>query len=283
MGLIPVLLGISVLIFTITRIVPADPALLMLGERATPEARAQLRQQMGLDEPLFINLAAVRETANPLALFDSQYFHFVGGMLRGDLGQSYFTRSDVLQSLLQRFPATIELTLAAMLFAVVLGVPAGVIAALRRGKAVDTIVLFVALSGVSLPVFWLAIILINLFAVSLGWLPSTGRLDLILSLDFEPVTGLYVFDALLQGKPRVALSALEHLVLPGITLGTIPMAVVVRMTRSAMLDALGQDYVRTAEAKGLAARRVVSKHALRNALPPVVTVVGLSFGSLLSG
>ena len=283
LSLLPVLLGISVLVFTITRVVPADPALLMLGERATPEARAELRQQMGLDQPLFFNVAAVRESANPLALFDSQYFAFVGALLRGDLGRSYFTRSDVLDSLLQRFPATIELTLAAMTFAVLLGVPAGVLAALRRGRTADTVVLFVALSGVSLPVFWLAIILINLFAVSLGWLPSTGRLDLILSLDFEPVTGLYVFDALLQGKPRVALSALEHLVLPGITLGTIPMAVVVRMTRSAMLEALGQDSVRTAEAKGLAARRVVSKHALRNALPPVVTVVGLSFGSLLSG
>lgn len=283
LGLIPVLLGISVLVFVITRVVPADPALLMLGERATPEARAELRQRLGLDQPLFFNVAAFADSGNPLALFDSQYFLFVGSLLRGDLGRSYFTRSDVLESLLQRFPATIELTLAAMAFAVLLGVPAGVLAALHRGRTVDTVVLFLALSGVSLPVFWLAIMLINVFAVNLGWLPSTGRLDLITSLDFRPITGLYVLDALLQGKPQVARSALEHLVLPGITLGTIPMAVVVRMTRSAMLEALGQDYVRTAEAKGLSSWGVVMKHALRNALPPVVTVVGLSFGSLLSG
>lgn len=283
LGLVPVLLGISLLIFSITRIIPADPALLMLGERATPEARAELRQQMGLNEPLFFNLAAARESGNVLDLFNSQYLVYLGGILRGDLGKSYFTRSDVLGSLLKRFPATIELTLTAMLFALLVGIPAGIFSALRRGTVFDTVIMFVALSGVSLPVFWLAIILINVFAVNLGWLPSTGRLDLVTGLDLKPVTGLYVLDALLQWKPAIAFSALEHLILPGITLGTIPMVIVVRMTRSAMLEALSQDYIRTAAAKGLAWSKVVSKHALRNALPPVITVIGLSFGSLLSG
>ena len=283
LGLIPVLFGISVLIFTVNRVIPADPALVMLGERATPEARAELRQRMGLDDPLFFNLNGVKATGSLLSLFDSQYFHYAGGILRGDLGKSYFTRSDVTANLLKRFPATLELTLTAMFFALLVGIPAGVLSALHRGSVLDTIITFIAVSGVSIPVFWLAIILINTFAVNLGWLPSTGRLDLITGLDLKPLTGLYVLDGLLRGKPHIALSALEHLVLPGLTLGTIPTVIVVRMTRSAMLEALAQDYVRTATAKGLSHAKVVIKHALRNALPPVVTVIGLSFGSLLSG
>ena len=281
LGLIPVLIGISLLVFTLTRIIPADPALLILGERSSPEARARLQTQLGLDRPLFFNPAGVAETGDPRAFFDSQYFSFVGGALTGDLGRSYFTRIDVRAGLTQRFPATFELAIVAMIFALVIGIPAGVIAALYRGTFVDTLMMIFALSGVSFPVFWLAIILIYIFAVNLGWLPPSGRLDV--SLNLQPVTGFYVIDGLLRGRPDISWDALRHLVLPGIALGTIPLAIVVRMTRSAMLEVLGQDYVRTAKAKGLRPHLVVNKHALRNALLPVVTVVGLSFGSLLSG
>jgi len=281
LGLVPVLIGISLLVFTLTRVIPADPALLILGERSTPEARARLQEQLGLNEPLFFNPAAVAATGTPMSLFDSQYFNFVGGALSGDLGRSYFTRIDVRDGLSQRFPATFELAVVAMIFALVIGIPAGVIAALYRGTAIDTLLMIGALSGVSFPVFWLAIILIYIFAVNLGWLPPSGRLDVALS--FQPVTGFYILDGLLRGRLDVVWDALRHLVLPGIALGTIPLAIVVRMTRSSMLEVLGQDYVRTAKAKGLRQRLVVNKHALRNALLPVVTVVGLSFGTLLSG
>lgn len=281
-GLLPVLFGISLLVFTLTRVIPADPALLLLGERATPEARELLREQLGLNEPLFLNPGAVLETGNPFRLLDAQYFHFIGNALRGDLGQSFFTQISVVDGLTQRFPATFELTVTAILFALIVGIPAGVIAALNRGRALDTALMFGALSGVSFPVFWLAIILIYIFTVNLGWLPSIGRLDVSIR-GFEPLTGMYVLDGLLRGRPDVSWDAFKHLILPGVALGTIPLAIVVRMTRSSMLDVLGQDYVRTARAKGLMRRVVVNKHALRNALLPVVTVVGLSFGSLLSG
>ena len=265
LGLIPVLVGISLLVFSLTRIIPADPALLMLGERSTPEARERLREEMGLNRPLPV-----------------QYAEFAWGAVRGDLGQSYLTRINVRQGLAERFPATFELTVVAMLFALVIGIPAGVLAALNRGTLLDTALMVGALSGVSFPVFWLAIILIYIFAVNLQWLPPGLRLDVSLR-NFAPVTGFYVLDGFLRGQPNVSVNALKHLVLPGIALGTIPLAIVVRMTRSSMLEVLGQDYVRTARAKGLVRRIVVNKHALRNALLPVVTVVGLSFGALLSG
>jgi peptide/nickel transport system permease protein len=263
-GLIPVLFGISLLVFTITRVIPADPALLLLGERASTESRAELREELGLNRPL-----------------PEQYLEFAWGALRGDLGRSYFTRIDVRDGLLQRFPATLELTLMAMFFAIVLGIPLGIIAALNRGTLIDTAVMVFALSGVSFPVFWLAIILIYVFSVNLGWLPSTGRLAADIS--FQPITGLYVLDGLLRGQWAISWNALSHLILPGVALGTIPVAIVVRMTRAAMLEVLGQDYVRTAHAKGVKRRVVINKHALRNALLPVITVIGLSFGSLLSG
>ncbi len=264
LGLIPVLLGISLLIFGITRAVPGDPATILLGQRATEEARERLRQDLGLDQPLPV-----------------QYVSFVSRALQGDLGRSIYSRIPVRESLLLRFPATLELALTAMLFSLLVGIPAGILAALRRGSLIDTGIMFVALAGVSFPVFWLAIIFIYIFAVNLGVLPPSGRLSQ--SLSFQPVTGLYVLDGLLRGRPEVSWNALRHLVLPALALSTIPTAIVVRMTRSAMLEVLSQDYIRTASAKGLARFRVVNKHALRNALLPVVTVVGLSFGSLLSG
>ena len=281
LGLIPVLVGISLLVFTLTRIIPADPALLILGERSTPEAQARLREQLGLNEPLFFNTEAFTETGAPGSLFDSQYFNFVGGALTGDLGRSYFTRIDVRDGLVQRFPATFELAVTAMILAICIGVPAGVIAALYRGTFVDTLMMIGALSGVSFPVFWLAIILIYIFSINLGWLPPSQRLDV--SLSFQPITGMYVLDGLLRGRPDVSWNALKHLVLPGIALGTIPLAIVVRMTRSAMLEVLGQDYIRTAKAKGLQRSLVVNKHALRNALLPVVTLSVCRSGRFFRG
>lgn len=280
-GLIPVLFGISLLVFSIVRMVPGDPAQIMLGQRATPEALERLRETLHLNDPLFFNPQAVADGRSPLALFDSQYFNFVGDVLRGDLGTSIFSLIPVSESLSRRFPATLELTLVAMLFALVVGIPAGVLAALRRGTLLDTGVMIGAVSGVSFPVFWLAIILIYVFAVNLQWLPPSGRLDP--TRQFDPITGLYVLDGFLRLRFDVVWDALRHLILPAIALGSIPLAIVVRMTRSSMLEVLSQDYVRTANAKGLARSIVVNKHALRNALLPVVTVIGLSFGSLLSG
>jgi ABC-type dipeptide/oligopeptide/nickel transport system permease component len=281
LGLVPVLVGVTLLIFAITRVIPGDPAVAMLGQRSSPELRERLRNDLGLDRPLWLNLEAVRESGRAVDIFDSQYFGYMAGLLRGDLGRSIYSRIPVAESLAVRFPATVELTLFAMLFAVVIGIPAGVWAALRRGTAADTAVMTIALSGVSFPVFWLAIILIYVFAVNLQWLPPSHRLSPTLA--FQPITGFYVLDALLKGHWATVVDALRHLVLPAIALGTIPLAIVVRMTRSSMLEVLGQDYVRTARSKGLVERVVVRKHALRNALLPVVTVIGLSFGTLLSG
>ena len=281
LGLIPVLVGVTLLIFFLTRVIPGDPATAMLGQRAAPNLLERLRNDLGLDRPLFVNTAEFRETGDVRSLFDSQYFDYMGGLLRLDMGRSIYTLIPITQSLGNRFPATFELTLFAMAFAVLFGVPAGVFAATRRGSLADTSIMIVALSGVSFPVFWLAIIMIYLFAVVLGWLPPSGRLSIQLSID--RITGMYVLDALLTANWRAAWDALKHMIMPAIALGTIPLAIVVRMTRSAMLDVLGQDYVRTARSKGLAEDRVVRKHALRNAMLPVITVIGLSFGALLSG
>lgn len=281
LGLVPVLFGISLLVFTITRIIPADPALLLLGQRATPEARDRIREQLGLNRPLFFNFEELQETGNLASLFDTQYFDFAIGALQGDLGQSIFSRIDVLAGLAIRFPATFELAMMAMLFALIFGIPLGVLAALKRGTPTDTGLMIVALSGVSFPVFWLAIILIYIFSVNLGWLPPGGRISV--SYIFDPITGFFLLDTLLQGRFELFWDVAKHLILPSIALGTIPLAIVVRMTRSSMLEVLGQDYVRTAKAKGLMQRVIVNKHALRNALLPVVTVIGLSFGALLSG
>lgn len=280
LGLLPVLFGVSLLVFSIPRLVPGDPATIMLGERSSAAQRERLREELGLNKPMFLNFSSLTEDGEG-GLFDSQYFDFVGGIFRGDLGSSIFTYIPVRDGIAQRFPATFELAVVAIIFAVIIGVPAGVIAALKRGTVVDTGIMFAALAGVSFPVFWLAIILIYAFAVNLSWLPSSGRIGV--SQEVIRTTGLYVLDGIIQGRWDFVKDALRHLVLPGIAVGTIPLAIVVRMTRSAMLEVMGQDYIRTARSKGLARRVVVQKHALRNALLPVITVIGLSFGTLLSG
>jgi peptide/nickel transport system permease protein len=265
-GLIPVLLGISILVFAFVRAIPGDPARVMLGERATEEAVQQIREDMGLNRPL-----------------PEQYLKYMGGLLRGDLGTSIFSQIPVADDMKRRFPATLELSLAAMLFALLIGVPLGILAAVRRNSAVDNVAMAIALVGVSMPVFWLGMILKFIFSISTKTFPPSARISDLLSFSFVPITNLYVLDGILRLNFTVVWDALLHLVMPAVALGTIPMAIVARMTRSSMVEVLSQDYVRTAKAKGLVQRTVVWKHALRNAMLPVITVVGLSFGGLLSG
>ncbi len=277
LGLIPVLLGISFLIFTVLRLIPGDPALAMLGERATPQQLAQIRAQLGLDKELFFDFSGERN------VFDTQYFNFMRQLLTGDLGTSIVRKTDVRTELGQRFPATVELTLAALLIATIVGMTIGMVAALRRGSLLDAGSTILALIGVSIPIFWLGLMMQYLFAVNLGWLPVSQRLDTQFSRGFQGVTGLYVLDGLLLGQPNLSWNAIKHLAMPALALSTVPMAIIARMTRSAMLEVLSQDYVRTAKAKGLHDRVVIVRHALRNALLPVVTIIGLQLGGLLSG
>jgi peptide/nickel transport system permease protein len=265
-GLIPVLLGISILVFAFVRAIPGDPARVMLGERATEEAVQQIREDMGLNRPLL-----------------EQYLKYMGGILRGDLGTSIFSQIPVADDMKRRFPATLELSLAAMLFALLVGVPLGILAAVQRNSAVDNVAMAVALIGVSMPVFWLGMILKFIFSISTKVFPPSARISDLLSFSFEPITNMYILDGLLRLNFVVVWDAMLHLVMPAVALGTIPMAIIARMTRSSMVEVLSQDYVRTAKAKGLVQRTVVWKHALRNAMLPVITVVGLSFGGLLSG
>jgi dipeptide transport system permease protein len=262
---IPTFLGITFLSFFLIRLVPGDPIEVRVGERGiSPERLTQLRAELGLDRPLW-----------------RQFADYVGDVLTGDLGTSLVTKNPVLSEFLALFPATVELSLFAIVFAVVLGLPAGILAAARRGSALDHGVMGISLGGYSMPIFWWALLLILLFSVTLGWTPVSGRLSVMYYV--EPVTGFLLVDTLLSDEPEAFWSALHHLVLPGVVLGTIPLAVIARMTRSSMLEVLGEDYIRTARAKGLGGLRVVGVHALRNALIPVVTVIGLQVGTLLGG
>ena len=257
--------GITVFAFGLIHMIPGDPVTLMFGERnVDPAQLADLRARLGLDRPLI-----------------AQYGLYVWRALHGDLGQSLATHDSVMREFLTYFPATMELAVSAMLLAIMLGVPAGIIAALRRGGTTDYSVMGLALTGYSMPIFWWAILLILLFSVTLGVTPVSGRVDI--AYDIPPVTGFMLIDSLLSDDPGAFRSAVSHLILPAVALGTIPLAVIARMTRSAMLEVLNEDYVRTARAKGLSPLRVVGLHALRNALIPVITVIGLQVGSLFSG
>jgi peptide/nickel transport system permease protein len=277
LGLLPVLFGISFLVFMLLRLIPGDPAVAILGERSTPQQRQQLREQLGLNKPMLLDVSG---EGNP---FDSQYFTFMGNLLRGDLGTSITRKTDVSGELRAFFPATVELSLAALAIAVIVGVGAGILAATRRGSIFDAGTMGVALFGVSMPIFWLGLMFQYFFGVWLGWLPISQRVESDLVRGFQGVTGLYTIDGLLRGRPDITLNALKHLILPSVALATVPLAIIARMTRSAMLEVLSQDYVRTAWAKGLRDRTVVIRHAFKNALLPVVTVVGLQLGLLLSG
>jgi len=263
--LIPILLGLTLLVFIFTRLLPGDPATTLLGERATPENIARVRESLGLDRPL-----------------PEQYLQYMGGLLQGDLGRSFITNRDVVDSFLQRFPATIELSVTAMLFAVVVGIPLGMLTAKRRGTWIDSAGTIVSLIGISIPIFFLGLMLKWLFAIQFPILPGSGRIDL--AEYFIPnVTNFMTIDALLAGEPGGFVDALLHLVLPGLALGTIPLAVIMRITRASVVDVLNEDYVRTAHAKGLKEPVVDGRHILRNALLPVVTVIGLQTGLLLGG
>jgi dipeptide transport system permease protein len=262
---VPAFIGVTLLTFALIHLIPGDPVELMAGERGIDAARhAELRAQFGFDKPLMI-----------------QYWDYIAGVLSGDLGRSIVPREPVIREFLTLFPATIELSFCAMLFAVCLGLPAGVIAAVRRGSAFDHSVMAASLTGYSMPIFWWGLLLILLFSVTLGWTPVSGRISALYWI--EPHTGFMLIDSLLSEDEGAFRSALSHLILPSIVLGTIPLAVIARMTRSSMLEVLREDYVRTARAKGLAPFDVVMIHALRNALIPVVTVIGLQVGHLLAG
>jgi len=263
--LIPTFFGVTLLTFALIRLIPGDPVEVMMGERRVdPQMHAEAMHRLGLDKPLY-----------------QQYFDYIGNLAQGNLGESLRSRVGVWDEFLTLFPATLELSVAAMLFATVFGVLAGIIAALRRGTTVDHGVMGVALTGYSMPIFWWGLLLIMLFSVQLGWTPVSGRLDLL--YDIPPRTGFMLIDTLLSDEPGAFVDALTHLILPAIVVATLPLAVIARMTRSAMLEVLREDYVRTARAKGLSPARVVFVHALRNALIPVLTVLGLQVGSLLSG
>ncbi|HEY2620317.1 MAG TPA: ABC transporter permease subunit [Acetobacteraceae bacterium] len=257
--------GITVFAFALIHLIPGDPVMLMFGERnVDPAQLADLRAQLGIDRPMIV-----------------QYGLYVWRALHGDLGTSLATHDSVMDEFLTHFPATVELAVSAMLLAVLIGVPLGIIAALFRGSTTDYSVMGIALTGYSMPIFWWAILLILLFSVTLGLTPVSGRIDI--AYDIQPVTGFMLIDSLLSEDSGAFRSALSHLILPAVALGTIPLAVIARMTRSAMLEVLSEDYVRTARAKGLSPLRVVGLHALRNALIPVITVVGLQVGSLFGG
>jgi dipeptide transport system permease protein len=262
---VPTLFAISLLLFVAIRMVPGDPIEVRTGERGiAPERHAMLLHQYGMDQPLW-----------------RQFLRYMGQLVQGDFGVSIVTSEPVLKEFLTLFPATVELALCAILFAILLGVPAGVIAAVKRGGIVDHALMGVALTGFSMPIFWWGLLLILFVSVQLGWTPVSGRIDLVYY--FDPVTGFMLIDSLLSGQEGAFASAVSHLILPSIVLGTIPLAIFARMTRSSMLEVLGEDYVRTARAKGLSPWRVTGLHALRNALIPVVTVIGLQIGNFLAG
>jgi dipeptide transport system permease protein len=265
---VPTFLGIILLTFTLIRLVPGDPVEVRVGERGiSEERRAELLHEMGLDRPLYV-----------------QFFDYVGDVLQGDLGVSIITQRPVMDEFLALFPATLELAFFAIIFATAIGLPAGVLAAVKRSSVYDHTVMGTSLTGYSMPIFWWGLLLQLLFSVSLGWTPVAKRL----SDDFfvDEVTGFMLIDTLLSDDPMnegAFFNALQHLILPTIVLGTVPIAVIARMTRSAMLEVLGEDYIRTAKAKGLGVWRIVAVHALRNALIPVVTVIGLQVGTLMGG
>jgi peptide/nickel transport system permease protein len=261
---VPVLLGVSILVFGFIHLIPGDPALTMLGERATPQKVAEVRQRLGLDKPIY-----------------QQYLIYLGRVVRGDLGISIVRGDPVARDLLRRFPATVELATSAILLALALGVPIGIVSAVWRNSMIDSASRVWALVGVSMPIFWLGVMLAWVFGVQLGWLPTGFRLDS--ATDFRPWSNFVILDALLQRNWEAFGDAARHLVLPAVALATIPLAVIARMTRASMLEVLSRDYIRTAEAKGLPQVAVILRHALRNALLPVMTVVGLQIGRLLAG
>ncbi len=265
---IPTFIGITLLTFAFVHMIPGDPVTIMAGERGiSAERHAQVMGEMGLDKPLY-----------------QQYFRYVNGVLHGDLGISLKSRIAVWDEFVPRFKATLELGICAMLFAIAVGIPVGVLAAVKRGSIFDHTAVGISLTGYSMPIFWWGIMLIMLVSVQWDLTPVSGRVsDTVFLDDSLPLTGFMLIDTLIWGEPDDFKDAVMHMILPAIVLGTIPLAVIVRMTRSSMLEVLGEDYIRTARAKGLSRMRVIVVHALRNALLPVITVIGLQVGTMLAG
>lgn len=261
---IPTLLGVSVLVFSMVHLAPGDPALVMLGEHANKEAVDALREQMGLNKPLL-----------------EQYFLFITNAIQGDFGISIISGEPVVVEFLERFPATVELSLVALTFATIVGLFAGIVSAVKRYSIFDYASMSTALAGVSMPVFWLGLMLIYFFSVELGWLPVSGRLGY--EFDIDEVTGFYLIDSLIMQDYEAFWDVCKHLMLPAFALGTIPMAIIARMTRASMIEVMKEDYIRTAKAKGCTKAQVILIHALKNALMPVITVIGLMLGTLFAG
>ncbi len=263
--IVPTFIGITIVAFGFVRVLPGDPVLLLAGERGMDPDRYQaLLHQFGYDRPIVV-----------------QYLDYVWGLLHGDFGISISTKQPVFQEFLNLFPATAELAICAMLLAIIIGIPAGILSAVKRGSVFDQATMGIALTGYSMPIFWWGLLLIILFSGILGWTPVSGRISLLYY--FPSVTGFMTIDSLLSGEKGAFASAVSHLILPSVVLATIPLAVIARQTRSAMLEVLGEDYVRTARAKGLPGRRVIGIHALRNAMIPVITTIGLQVGMLMAG
>ncbi len=263
--LVPVLLGVSLVVFLMMTLTPGDPVEIMLGDqRVTPEQKESLRHDMGLDLPA-----------------TERFVHFVANAVKGDFGRSFFHRRPVADVIAERLPATLELTIVAMLIALAVGIPLGVLAAVRRGSLIDKAATVISLIGTSMPGFWFGIMLILFFAVYLGWMPVSGRIDL--EFEVPRITGMYLIDSVLSGRLDAFFNALRHIVMPAITLGLAMAALLMRVTRTSMIEVLQQDYIVFAEAKGLSRSRVLLRHALKNALIPTVTVAALETGYLLGG
>ena len=262
--LFPILFGVSLAVFLVMHLFTVDPAEIILGQHATPEQVALVREELGLNKPIYV-----------------QFWDYISRAARGDLGQSVITKTSITEELMKRFPATAELAVLAICIASVLGISLGVVSAVKQNSLFDYGAMVAALLGVSMPIFWLGLMMIILFSVTLGWLPASGRI----AIGFKPeeITGLYLLDSLLTGDSEAFWNALKHLVMPAIALGAYSTAIIARMTRATMLETIRQDYVRTARAKGLREPVVIIKHALRNALIPIVTVIGLQMGALLGG
>jgi len=262
--MIPTLLGVSVIVFLMLHLTPGDPAELLMGERASEEALQEIRAHLGLDKPLYV-----------------QYGMFLKQLMKGDLGETIWTRQKVWIEIKQRFPATLELSLVALLISCVLGIVLGIVSASKQYSIFDYLSMLGALAGVSMPIFWLGLVFMLIFGLNLGWLPISARLSV--DIDLETITNFYILDAVLTRNWAAFRDAIWHIIMPAVTLSTIPTAIIARMTRSSMLDVLRQDYIKTAKAKGLSQFIVIFKHALRNALIPVVTTIGLQFGVLMCG
>ena len=262
--LIPVLLGVSIIVFLIMRVFSPDPAPIVLGQHATIEASNQWREANGLNGPIYL-----------------QFFNYLKGALTGDLGNSYYTKTPVTQEIFSRFPATIELAVVAIILASLFGILIGVISAVKKNSIFDNGGRILALVGVSMPIFWLGLLLIIFFSGTLHWLPSNGQINPILKP--ETVTGFNIIDCIVTNNMDALKDSLRHLIMPALALSMYSLAIITRITRSSMLECMGQDYIRTAKAKGLSESRVIKKHALRNAMNPIVTIIGLQFGSLLGG